>query len=199
MALSMRMARLQALVRERAGNLDMLLDSTEQAGRRCQEGLRRRSAKPGASLSLEAMKNYGETVLAARLAEVREIRAGAEAREQNQARIVDSILRAESALIHPDTMANQAALGRLGIDLAGLESDPAWRALPAGMRARAHLARAISAAIVGLLRGERGVEVRNRCAAPALKAFALDGKVVARWRERLSPRILALLKEIKPQ
>lgn len=198
-ALSIRAARLRTLVDAERGEVEKLLASAEESGRRCGEHLRRRIEKPGADLSAKELKSYKDGVLAARMKEVGSIRQAVEERASEQDQILETIRRAETALVHPDTMADQAALRKLESGLASVQSGPSWVRLPVEMRARSFLARSIAEAIIGLLKGEAKQKVRDRCGALAERAYGLDGKVVSRWRDRLSPKILALLDEIKPQ
>ncbi len=106
---------------------------------------------------------------------------------------------AEEGLFTPDVVANPQACRKLAQPLGVLEAQAYFETLPGAVRARALFARAVCEAFATLLEAEPAARVAERCRADVIKAYALDARVDARWREsgRLSPRVAKIFEDLR--
>jgi hypothetical protein len=106
---------------------------------------------------------------------------------------------AEEGLYAADVLANPEACRKLSKPLSVLEAQAYFETLPGPVRARTLYARAVCEAFASLLEAEPASRVAERCRADVLKAFAMDAKVDARWREsgRLSPRVAKIFEDLR--
>jgi hypothetical protein len=118
---------------------------------------------------------------------------------KERARLTAPIVAAETSLADGDTLGDAAALTKLKNDLFELESEATFGTLTARLRARALMAHALAEATLGFLEGNALARVVDRCRVPAWRAYGFDPKVDARWTARLSPKILKVLEQIRPQ
>ena len=198
-ARSVRQARLGALESKDEEAAKAILVSSERAGERWEGELRGRIERSAIPQARDEMKKYllGELVTEGR--QVREIRGRFQEKAQGRDRLREAIRTAEGSLLDPDTMADAAALREIGGKLSNLQAHPLFTELSRGERARAFFAHALTEGVGAFLEGNATGEVRKRCGPLASKGYALDGKVDQAWRERLSPKLLAVLDEIKRQ
>ncbi len=122
---------------------------------------------------------------------------GEAARERT--RLTAPILQAEAALADGETIGQAAALAKVRNDLLELESEATFGTLTARLRARALFAHALAEAMLAFLEGNPPAQVLARCSLPARRAYGFDPAVDARWSGRLSPKMLKVLEQIKPQ
>jgi hypothetical protein len=61
------------------------------------------------------------------------------------------------------------------------------------------MAHAIAEATLAFLEGDAQPQVVERCRLPAWRAYGFDRKIEERWNSKLSPRLLKVLDQIKPQ
>ncbi len=106
---------------------------------------------------------------------------------------------AEAGLFAPATLADPEACRGLLKPLNVLEAEAWFETLPAAVRARVLFARAVCEATAAFLDAEPSYRVAERCRGDVIKAYALDPKVDARWREagRLSPRISKVFEQMR--
>jgi hypothetical protein len=126
---------------------------------------------------------------------VKKINDGAKER----ARLTGPIIVAEGSLSDGDTLGDAAALAKLKNDLFELESEANFGTLTNRLRARALLAHALAEAMLAFLEGNTQARAVDRCRLPAWRAYGFDPKVDARWVGKLSPKLLKVLDQIRPQ
>lgn len=106
--------------------------------------------------------------------------------------------KAEESLFAPEVMAGPAECRKVGQELTALEEEAHFETLPAAIRARVFLARAIAVGMATFLDGEQKRTVLSNCSGDVNRAFQADGKVILPWKEKgLSPRLVALVEEIR--
>jgi hypothetical protein len=118
---------------------------------------------------------------------------------KERARLTAPIVAAEASLSDGDTLGDAAALSKLKNDLFELESEALFGTLTGRLRARALMAHALAEAMLAFLEGNAPARVVDRCRLPAWRAYGFDPKVDARWSGKLSPKLLKVLEQIKPQ
>lgn len=118
---------------------------------------------------------------------------------KERARLTAPIVAAEATLADGDALGDAAALLKLKNDMFELESESNFGTLTARLRARALMAHAIAEAMLAFMEGNAPNRVVDRCRLPAWRAFGLDPKIDARWADKLSPKLLKILEQIKPQ
>jgi hypothetical protein len=118
---------------------------------------------------------------------------------KERARLTAPILQAETLLADGNTLGDAAALTKLKNDLFELESEATFGTLTARLRARALMAHALAEAMLGFMEGDAPGRVVDRCRVPAWRAYGFDPKVDARYAGILSPKMLKILEQIKPQ
>jgi hypothetical protein len=118
---------------------------------------------------------------------------------KERARLTAPIVAAEASLSDPDTLGSTAALTKLKDDLFELESEATFGSLTGRLRARALMAHAIVEGVLGFLEGQTFNRVVERCRVPAWRAYGFDPKVDVRWATKLSPKLVKVLDQIKPQ
>jgi hypothetical protein len=183
---AIRWARAQTLPAEEA--LEFLSEG-DRASERCEEALRRDRG----ALEAGAAERYLRTELAAQALQ----RAGLRRALERRAALSSRVAEAERALSRRGTMADPDALRRVSSELEALESEPEFRDLPPGVRARALLGRALAEATAEFLEGADAGRVADRCGPLARRAFALDARADEGWRGRISPKLRAVLDGLK--
>jgi hypothetical protein len=118
---------------------------------------------------------------------------------KERARLTAPILQAEASLTDGNVLGDAVALTKLKNDLFELESDATFGSLTAPLRARALMAHALAEAMLGFMEGNPPARVVDRCRVPAWRAYGFDPKVDARYSKILSPKLLKILEQIKPQ
>jgi hypothetical protein len=118
---------------------------------------------------------------------------------KERGRLTAPILQAEASLADGNTLGDAVAMTKLKNDLFELESEATFGTLTARLRARALMAHALSEAMLGFMEGDSPARVVDRCRVPAWRAYAFDPKVDARYTGILSPKMLKILEQIKPQ
>lgn len=130
------------------------------------------------------------------IAEVaRKIETGAKERE----RLTAPIVKSEGLLEDGQIVGDVAALTKLKNDLFELESDPAFGTLTARLRARALFAHGITEAILAFLAGKALPQAVEQARLPTWRAYGFDPKVDARWTSKVSPKLLKVFDQIRPQ
>lgn len=114
-------------------------------------------------------------------------------------RLTAPIVAAEASLSNTDTLGDTAALTKLKNDLFELGSEATFGTLTGRLRARALMAHALAEATLAFLEGNAFAQVVERCRVPAWRAYGFDPKVDARWTAKISPKMLKVLEQIKPQ
>lgn len=118
---------------------------------------------------------------------------------KERTRLTAPILQAEESLSNGETLGDAAALLKLRNDLFELESDAAFGTLTARLRARALFAHGLTEAILAFLEGKTPAQAVDQCRLPAWRAFGFDPKVDARWDGKLSPKLMKVFDQIRPQ
>lgn len=118
---------------------------------------------------------------------------------KERARLTAPIVAAEAILADGDALGDEKVLTKLKNDLFELESEANFGTLTARLRARALMAHALAEAILGFMEGMPAARVVDRCRVPAWRAFGFDPKIDARYAGKLSPKMLKILEQIKPQ
>jgi hypothetical protein len=167
-----------------------------------------RSALDGAARASEAMAARPpredirvtlENDLASQKQQVEDLRRRIEEASKERIRLTAPILQAEEALKDGSLIGDAAALTKLRNDLLELGSEANFGTLTTRLRARALFAHAIAEAILGFLEGNTPTQVVARCRLPAWRAYGFDPSVETRWAPRLSPKMMDVFKQIKPQ
>jgi hypothetical protein len=114
-------------------------------------------------------------------------------------RLTAPILVAEESLSNGDTIGDPAALGKLKNDLFELESDAQFGTLTSRLRARALFAHGLAEAMLAFLEGKTPAQAVDQSRLPTWRAYGFDPKVDARWASKLSPKLLKVLDQIRPQ
>jgi hypothetical protein len=125
----------------------------------------------------------------------KQIHAGAKER----ARLTAPIVVAETSLSDGNTLGDVKKLAEVIAALAELESEANFGTLTNRLRARALLSHGIAEAYLAFLEGNPAARVIDRCRLPAWRAYGFDRKVDDRWAGKLSPKMLKILEQIKPQ
>jgi len=196
-ARSVRRARLGAAGREDEEAVAALLSSWEAAARGWEADLRKRLKGLPAGAERDETQAYLAGELAAESRQADSARSDRTEQARGRERLERAIRATETALSDAKVMADESELKKVVSEAAALEADPLFAAMPGAARARALFARALADMTAGFLEFETDQSVAARCKSALSKAYALDPKVDAAWRERLSPRLLAVLDGLK--
>lgn len=171
---------------------EAVLRSADEAAARAGAGVVRRGGQDDTRTTLE-------NDLASQRRQVAELGQKIQEGSKERNRLTAPILRAEEALADGETIGATAALEKLKNDLFELESEATFGTLTARLRARALFAHALAEAMLAFLEGNLPARVVDRCRLPAWRAYGFDGAVDGRWSPRLSPKLLKVFEQIKPQ
>ncbi len=164
---------------------------------RCAAELRGRREKQGVPEAVAGnLKGYEEGELAGQRREIEEI--GRARRQRIMSESLTGWIKGLEESMRSLAMRPDAAPARgLASDAAETRSRPGFETLEPSVRARAFLVQAVSEAFAALLEGEAAEKALERCRPSASEAFKLDPQVVEPWRDRLSPKLLAILDRAK--
>jgi tetratricopeptide (TPR) repeat protein len=118
---------------------------------------------------------------------------------KERARLTGPIVRSEQSMSDGDTLGDSVALGKVRNDLIELESEATFGTLTPRLRARALMAHALAEATLAFMEGTPTARVVDRCRLYAWRAYGFDPKVDALWAGKLSPKLLKVLDQIRPQ
>ncbi len=118
---------------------------------------------------------------------------------KERARLTEPIVTAETSLSNGELLGDVTALKKVISDVATLESEANFGTLTNRLRARALMSHGLAQAMLSYLQGEPREKVITDCRLFAWRAYGFDPNVEARWAGKLSPKMLKLLGEIKPQ
>jgi len=114
-------------------------------------------------------------------------------------RLTVPILRSEKALEDGNSIGEVAALTKVKNDLLELQTEATFGTMTARLRARALFALAFAEATLAFLEGKPPTQAIANARHPGWRAYGFDPAVEARWTARLSPKMLDVFKQIKPQ
>jgi hypothetical protein len=170
---------------ERAQVIDA---AVEKAHAKCREALTlHASRKTGSAGQAEA---YRDSVLPPERQRIRDLIA----------RIPPPAFRkrlsdAEGRFLAHETAARPEALRGASKTLSDLQMEGPFASLPRPEQARALLAAAISMVSAEILEGEPRGKILEKCGPLVSRARELDSGAVAAWRDRVSPKVIAILEE----
>jgi hypothetical protein len=159
----------------------------------------RASAALGGIPEGDAMLKTLENDVPARQKQIEDLSKKITDGDRERTRLTSPILQAEASLADGNTLGDVVALTKLKNDLFELESDAMFGTLTARLRARALMGHALAEAMLGFMEGNPPARVVDRCRVPAWRAYGFDPKVDARYSRLLSPKLLKILEQIKPQ
>ncbi len=102
---------------------------------------------------------------------------------------------AEGRLLAHEAAARPEALRGASKTLSDLQTEGPFSGLSRPEQARALLAAAISMVSAEILEGEPREKIAEKCGPLVRKARGLDPEGVAAWRDRVSPKVIAILEE----
>lgn len=193
----LRRALLECLASEEVGPAEALRRgmrveaAAEEALRRHEESLRRKTKDPPDRPETAELRRFVETTLPSWRTS---LKAHADALRM-RATVEEALARAERALEDSETLGDPGRLRRLASELSAAASAAGFDRLAVSRRARVWMAAGIAIAHAEFLDGGAPERVAERCADAFASARSLDPKVIVARRDRLSPKIRALLEE----
>lgn len=178
-----------------------LARAAEESSALAERLARRRMAEWTGSPEAEELKRYVEGDLPYQKTQVDTARLRSEERVLAHERLLAAealLKKAQDGLVTRGIMAEPAECRKIDRALTELERQPEFESLPAPLRARVLLTRALCNAVISFLEADKGVRAHERCRTDVVRARVLDPKADAPWRQgnSLSPKILSVFDKI---